>query len=339
MASVTRSGKRWRAFVCRKDASGRTVRRSATFDSKAQAREWAEEMEADLRRSPEQVAADRSVADLLRRYLEEVTPGKPGARWEEMRIRLMLRDALAGVNLGRLGPEHVAAWRDRRLLAVTAASVRREWNLLSAAFNVAIREWRWLPANPCAGVRRPAPPPARERLFACHEIEAVLVALGWDDGLAPETVSQRVGHALLFALETAMRAGEICALTWADIAPTVATIRPGMVGARKSRAAARRVPLSPYARELIETLRRSGAGDGPVFGLGTAQIDALFRRARDRCGIQDLHWHDSRATAITRLARRVDILDLARMIGHANLGELRTYYRERAEDIAARAWG
>lgn len=29
-------------------------------------------------------------------------------------------------------------------------------------------------------------------------------------------------------------------------------------------------------------------------------------------------------------------LDLARMIGHANLGELRTYYRERAEDIAAR---
>lgn len=38
----------------------------------------------------------------------------------------------------------------------------------------------------------------------------------------------------------------------------------------------------------------------------------------------------------TRLARRLDILDLARMIGHANLGELRTYYRERAEDIAAR---
>ena len=68
----------------------------------------------------------------------------------------------------------------------------------------------------------------------------------------------------------------------------------------------------------------------------TSQVDALFRKARARCGIQDLHWHDARATAITRLARRLDILDLARMIGHANLGELRTYYRERAEDIAAR---
>ena len=48
------------------------------------------------------------------------------------------------------------------------------------------------------------------------------------------------------------------------------------------------------------------------------------------------HPLDMGETAITRLARRLDILDLARMIGHANLGELRTYYRERAEDIAAR---
>jgi integrase len=62
----------------------------------------------------------------------------------------------------------------------------------------------------------------------------------------------------------------------------------------------------------------------------------LFRKARGRCGIEDLHFHDSRATAITRLAKKLDILDLARMIGHANLGQLRVYYRETAEDIAAK---
>ncbi len=111
--------------------------------------------------------------------------------------------------------------------------------------------------------------------------------------------------------------------------------------AGKTRAAARRVPLSPYARALLDVLKKpktalKGPDNTSVFALSSSQVDALFRKARDRCGIEDLHWHDARATAITRLARRLDILDLARMIGHANLGELRTYYRERAEDIAAR---
>jgi integrase len=328
VASIVRSGKAWRAFVSRKDAGGKTVRRSATFDSKAQAREWSAAQESEIRATASMVQAARTVADLLERYRREVSPGKRGARWEEMRIGLMLRDALAGVKIGALAASDIAGWRDRRLLTVSDATVRREWNLLSACFSVAIREWGWLAANPCATVRRPPVPDARDRLFLCDEVEALLVALGWDDGIPPETISQRVGHALLFALETAMRSGEICALRWSDIAPTVATVRTG-----KTRAAARRVPLSPYARELLASLPQT---DAPVFRLAPAQIDALFRKARDRCGIEDLHWHDSRATAITRLARRLDILDLARMIGHANLGELRTYYRERAEDIAAR---
>lgn len=336
MASIVRSGKVWRAFVHRRGADGATVRKTGTFDSRAQAREWAESVEADIRRSPAQAAADRTVGDLLEEYRRRVTPTKKGERWEALRIGLMLRDPLASVNLGGLGPEHIADWRDRRLLAVSAGSVRREWNLLSAAFGVAIREWRWLAANPCAGVRRPGPPPARDRLFGCDEIEALLVALGWEEGLPLTTISQRVGHALLFSLETAMRAGEVCALTWADVAPTVVTVRAG-----KTRAAARRVPLSPYARALLEVLgsvrsELSAQNSSSVFALSTSQVDALFRKARARCGIEDLHWHDARATAITRLARRLDILDLARMIGHANLGELRTYYRERAEDIAAR---
>ena len=133
-----------------------------------------------------------------------------------------------------------------------------------------------------------------------------------------------------------MRAGEVCALTWADIEPSVAIVRAG-----KTRAASRRVPLSPYARELLNALKKPGntlkeSDRSSVFALETRQVDALFRKAKARCCIEELHWHDARATAITRLARRLDILDLARMIGHANLGELRTYYRERAEDIAER---
>jgi integrase len=75
---------------------------------------------------------------------------------------------------------------------------------------------------------------------------------------------------------------------------------------------------------------------GSVFGLQPRQVDALFRKARDRAGIADLHWHDSRHTAITRLAQRLHVLDLARMVGHRDLKQLQTYYNPAAEDLAAK---
>ena len=93
---------------------------------------------------------------------------------------------------------------------MSPASVIREWNLLSSACNIAVREWRWLQENPMKGVRRPKQPEARE-------IERLLWALGYDHESPPVTVSSRVGAAMLFAIESALRAGEICALRWGDV--------------------------------------------------------------------------------------------------------------------------
>jgi len=91
------------------------------------------------------------------------------------------------------------------------------------------------------------------------------------------------------------------------------------------------VPLSTEAIRILAQLPRDGES---VFGISTAQIDALFRKAKARAMIDDLHFHDSRAVAITRLAQRLDILTLARMVGHRDLRMLQVYYRESAEDIA-----
>jgi integrase len=137
-----------------------------------------------------------------------------------------------------------------------------------------------------------------------------------------------VGAALLFAIETGMRMGEIAALKWSDIDKTVANVRRG-----KTAAAARRVPLSPEALRLLKQLPKDNE---TCFGLLPKQIDALFRKARDKALINDLHFHDSRATAVGRLAKKLDILDLAKMIGHKDLRMLQVYYRDSAEDIAKR---
>jgi len=136
-------------------------------------------------------------------------------------------------------------------------------------------------------------------------------------------------------METGMRAGEICALMPEDVSETVAVIKAEKLGAGKSRAAKRRVPLMPYAREIAAMMKAYPSESGTLFGVSTSQVDSLFRKAKDKCGIVDLHFHDSRANAITMLARHIDILDLARSIGHSDLKKLMIYFRKTAEDIAA----
>jgi integrase len=93
------------------------------------------------------------------------------------------------------------------------------------------------------------------------------------------------------------------------------------------------VPLSSRAREILEAV-------GKNFRLTTAQLDALFRKARDRAGLVDLHFHDSRRTALTRLSKRLDALELARVSGHRDLRILlQVYYAPSVEDLAAKLGG
>src|SRR5438876_9719490 len=68
----------------------------------------------------------------------------------------------------------------------------------------------------------------------------------------------------------------------------------------------------------------------------SARPFALFRKAKGRAEIKGLHFHDSRAEALTRLSRKVDVLTLARIVGHRDPRSLMIYYRESAEDIATR---
>ena len=79
-----------------------------------------------------------------------------------------------------------------------------------------------------------------------------------------------------------------------------------------------------------------GIDDTYVFKLRASQLDSLFRKAKGKALIDNLHFHDSRATAITRLAKKLDILDLAKIVGHKDLKMLMVYYREKAETLVSK---
>jgi integrase len=318
MASIRKRGDAWVAEIFK-----RGVRRSRSFATKQAAQAWARTTESEIDAGTR--PSSLTVGQMLDKYAREISPAKKGAKWEQTRITALRTLRIAQEPLSTVDATHVAKWRDERLQSVSAGTVLREWTLLAHAFQIAVREWKWLPASPMTGVRRPVEPPPRERLISDDERDRLLFVFG--DRL--DTVTGRVGAALRLALETGMRAGELCGLTWdrVDLSRRVATLPMTKNGS------ARQVPLSPGAVEVLRSLKPI-SDSATVLRMNVQQLDAIWRKGRDKAGIIDLHFHDSRATAVTRLARKLDILDLARMIGHRDLRSLQVYYRATAEDIA-----
>jgi len=326
MATFRKKGNGWEAAVCRKG-----IRQSKTFNTKSETTFWAASIEQEILSGKRGDIPNKTFGELLQRYAEKVSPTKRGAEWEVHRINAFLRDPIAAVALCDLSANHFSDWRDRRLLSVSAGSVLREINILSHAINTAIKDWGWLKINPLSGIRRPPEPLPRGRLITDIEIERLLLALGYDHDVRPVGVSARVGAAMLFAIETAMRAGEIACLTWdrVDIEKRTAKLIETKNGMKRD------VPLSMEAIRIINQLRNDTESDlGNIFGLTTRQIDVNFRKAKSRAMIDDLHFHDTRHLAITRLSKKLDVLSLARMVGHKDLRQLQIYFNLSAEDMA-----
>lgn len=314
MATFRKRGNSWRVEI-----NKHGVRQSATFRTKAQAQAWATKTEADLYDGVPTVA-DKTLGQLLEKYAREVSVKKRGHKWENDRINLFQRDPVCQIKLSKLGPSELADWRDRRLKVVSPGSVRREWNLLNHAINIAIREWEWLQKNPLKNLTRPTPPPSRDRRISPDEIDQILYAAGNDYS----NKISRTGAAFLFAIETGMRAGEIAALRPEniDLEHRVAHLSHTKNGT------ARNVPLSARAVEILKEV-----GD---FDLTTEQISTLFRKIKNRTQIENLTFHDTRHEAITRLSKKLDVLDLARMVGIRDLKILMVYYNATASEIAER---
>ena len=274
-------------------------------------------------------AVDKTLGDLLEKYKDDVVPSKGAPEIEVKRIKRILGDDIAKVKLRDLSAKQIAEWRDARLKDVAPATVIRDMSTMSAALTTAVKEWKWLDHNPFKDVKWPKPPPGRDRRIAEDEIERILMCAGYQYDEKPESVRARTAAAFLFAIETAMRDGEIATLTMSNIFvdKKYASLRTrDSDGYNK-----RNVPLSP---EAIRIIKQMDVKEGLLFGLTAQQISATFRRLKGACMLDDLHFHDTRHEAVTRLAAKLDVLDLARMTGHKNLNQLKTYYNRSATDIA-----
>jgi Site-specific recombinase XerD len=327
MGSIRKRGLTYRAEVYRKG-----IRDSATFPTRQEAVDWVVQREADLLDGI--VPAGRHTT---KQAIEHYLGMRDRSRSDKARLGAIAAQKWAADPVSTLTPETIAGWRDDRAKKVGPATIRREMTALRAVLEMARKELRWLTVNPIKDVSRPPKPPPRRRLITDAERDAMVAALDFD-GQRVETIAHETAVAFLLALETAMRAGEILALT-----PTDIDYRRRVAVLHKSKSGpGRDVPLSKRAIELLRAmgskrlLKINSKRTGRVFHVDSDSLDVTFRRARNAAGLSGFTFHDSRAAALTRLAKILQPLDLARMSGHSNLSELLTYYRESVEAIAVR---
>lgn len=274
-----------------------------------------------------------TLKDIFQRFIDEKLQSQV-KKQDRNRIQKFLRDnpRLVNKTLSQLTKADMRAWLKKRASEVSGSSVRKEVSHINMVFKAAVNEWDLPVNNPLKGIEKPSVRPPRERLIQDWEVERFMSVLEYHKEKELTTIKLRTVAALIFSLETGLRAGEICKLKWDDIYTSGTVLK---VKTAKTRSGIREVPLSKKARDILAQCRR-GNNSALVFRITPSQLDSNFRKYRNIAGLKGFTFHDARATAITKLAKKLDVLDLARIIGHKNVQTLMIYYREKAEALVER---
>ncbi len=329
MATIRKLRGRWQAQVRRRGMAPR----AKSFDAKADAERWARQLESEIDRGglmqDTRLAEATTLLSVLERYMAEVTPRKRSASTEIARLRAICRLPIVHRTLALLSSADIAAYRDQRLQSVGPASVIRELNTLSHAIDYAIKDWGvHLPANPCKLVRRPSPPKGRMRRLREGEEQRLL------DGTSGGR-NAYLRDVIVLAIETGMRRGELLSLDWKHIELNVGVAHLPLTKNGDSRD----VPLSSRARAVLQGLwdAQGKPVEGRVLDTSESAVLQAWGHLCGRVGIHDLHFHDLRHEAVSRLFERgLNVVEVSTISGHKELRMLQRYTHLRASDLVAR---
>lgn len=358
MATIRKRGPyQWEAQIRRRGYPAQ----SKTFNTKAEAEAWANMIESEMARGvwlSRGEAESTSLREALKRYLAEIVPTKKSATREASTIRMLMALPLALRPLASIRGVDIAELRDAWLLHYAPASVVRHMAVLSHLFNVAHKEWGMESLiNPVSAVRKPSVSNARTRRVTASagEVEETNGQRSTQGGELERVItassSTLLPAIIVLAVETAMRRSEIVSLRWehVDLVRRVAHLPATKNGSSRD------VPLSSKAVEVLRILReQADAKKGVVFNLRADAVTRAFDRAVTRARARyeeeclkqnntpdesfliDLHFHDLRHEATSRLAAIFPMHELTKITGHKDPRMLMRYYHPKAEDLAKR---
>lgn len=212
-----------------------------------------------------------------------------------------------------------------------------DWGIKTEQVSMSANPLRLLPGN---YAHKPDDNSQRDRRLQEGEEEAIRRELGvWEE--------------LLFdmALETSMRMSEMLHLHWSDINLQ----RRSIFLRRTKNGQTRQVPITsvlydkllkvqggkpPYEDASTEFLFPFNKGGTINRSTLASKMSAQFAKIFEKAGCPDLHFHDLRHEAISRLYERTNMTDLeiSKISGHKALTMLSRYANLRASDLAKKMW-
>ena len=316
---------------------------SATFTRRTDARDWAARTENDMKVGRYFGASKRkTLGELFDKY--EHAAAARLKSWDGVKRRLdWWRTKAGGELLDAITPARIAEWRDELLATPkqkgggqrTGADVNRTLAALSSAMTHAVKELGWIERNPCERVTKPKEAGGRIRFLSDEELPRLLTALRASPH--PDLLP-----AVLLALTTGARHGEILNLRWSqiDFSRRAITLSHGETKNNVGRA----LPLSGEVVELLQARNKVRRIDDdrmfpPPDGCKELELREPWKAALVLAGIDvreimrkrgqqkslsvmtsDFRWHDLRHTAASYLTMAgVSAIEVARILGHKTL--------------------
>lgn len=324
MATIQNRGPaQWRAQVRRKGWPEQT----ATFETKKKAQDWATEVEAQMTRGTFVDLSEinqTTLGEVLDRYKREVTPAHKGWSAEQYRIGTLAKHPIALRILASLRAVDFSNYRNDRQKQVSPSTVKKELQQFSAILNHCRTEWSMPVQNFIANIKKPSVNNERNRRLVGDEESRLLSTID-------EIGDPDLRLAVILAIETGMRRGEISSLTWNAVDLSSQTILLGdtkngdarMVAlSAKAESAMRAHPRMPHSDKVFEFKRPGSITEGLV-------------KTCKRAGVTDLHFHDLRHEAASRLAKKRPVQTLAKVMGWRTIQMAMRYYNPAAEDLVA----
>lgn len=280
--------------------------------------------------------ANLSLKEGLELYRSRVSILKKGYPQERFRVEQLARSPLGEKIVREITSVDIATYRDERLTNINprtkkpmaTSSVRLEMSLLSSFFEIARIEWGLCDDNPVKKVRKPKPPPGRDRRLTPREDRQII-------RYAHNHSNSSLYTIIVLALETAMRQSEILNLDWSNV-----NLKVGIAHLPETKNGSKRdVPLSTRARETL--IKYGIKTSGKVFAYTSDGFKSTWRYMTVKLGIKDLHFHDLRHEAITRLFElgTLDIMEIAAISGHKSLAMLKRYTHLRTQKLVRKLEG
>ena len=317
--SKNKDGKWVIDFTCR----GRRITR-VIGPSKREAEARAEAIRCDIRRDPYNFGRKKPEVlfeDQAKEFME--LHSKQNKRsWKSDEISLNhLGEFFKGKNLSEITPEQIERYRlKRKADGVSPATINREMSCLKTFYVKAI-EWEKIETNPAAKIKKFKELAKKDRILTVAEMSRLI------DAASPD-----IRLALIIALNTGMRRGEILSLQWKDV-----DLVKGYVHIPETKSGKPRdIPMNSLVFEALSERKQQGEFLFPNTETKShvKDVKTAFKGACQRADIKGLRFHDLRHTAASKMIEAgIDLVTVSRILGHASIQMTMRYAHPTPENM------